>query len=249
MKKGLLILGFVLWAVASDAQSREDLICNRTQTVPTRTKTLWNGFVFAVTRMPGAVPELACTAELRDPAGRVVFGDSGYSAGLDESALDVDNDGKPDAVVFVDSGGGNLGFWEYTVISFSPKPHIVATLSGPTLHFERDSDGKTVIRNTELFYGLTSTNADAPAIEAYRQFRSGRLVDVTADHCKSIASKPTDSDLSRVLQSLYCGQVDEALQQIRQKWPAQDQPRLVSQIKSDMELRRPDIARRMTNWN
>ena len=249
MKKGLLILCFVLWAGASEAQSGEDLICNRTQTVPTRTKTLWNGFVFAVTRMPGAVPELACTAELRDPAGRIVFGDSGYSAGLEESALDVDNDGKPDVVLVVDSGGGNLGFWEYTVISFSPRPHIVATLSGPILHFERDSDGKTFLINKEVFYGLTSSNADAPAIEAYRQFRSGKLVDVTAEHCKLIPSRPIDSDLSRVLQSLYCGQVDEALQQIRQKWPADEQPRLISQIKSDMELRRPDIARRMTNWN
>jgi len=198
--------------------------------------------------MPGAVPELACTAELRDPAGRIVFGDSGYSAGLEESALDVDNDGKPDVVLVVDSGGGNLGFWEYTVISFSPRPHIVTTLSGPILHFERDSDGKTFLINKEVFYGLTSSNADAPAIEAYRQFRSGKLVDVTAEHCKLIPSRPIDSDLSRVLQSLYCGQVDEALQQIRQKWPADEQPRLVSQIKSDMELRRPDIARRMTNW-
>jgi len=69
-----------------------------------------------------------------------------------------------------------------------------------------------------------------------------------SEHCKLIPSRPIDSDLSRVLQSLYCGQVDEALRQIRQKWPADEQPRLVSQIKSDMELRRPDIARRMTNW-
>ncbi|HYR87540.1 MAG TPA: hypothetical protein VE422_25890 [Terriglobia bacterium] len=249
MKKRLLIFCFVLWAGTCEAQSSEGLICKGSQAAPTLTKTLWNGFVVAVTRVPGAVPELACTAELRDPAGRTVFGDSGYTAGLDESGVDVDNDGKPDVVLVVDSGGGNLGFWEYTIISFSSRPRIVATLSGPILHFERDSDGKTVIRNTEVFYGLTSTNADAPAIDAYRQFRSGRLVDVTADHCKSIPSKPTDSDLSRVLQNLYCGQVDLALQQIREKWPVPEQARLRSQIKSDMELRRPDIARRMTNWN
>ena len=72
-----------------------------------------------------------------------------------------------------------------------------ATISGPILHFERDKAGKVLIRNTEVFYGLTATNVDAPAIDAYRQFQSAHLT-----RANGVQTVKTDIPMQTVKQSI-----------------------------------------------
>jgi len=136
---------------------------------------------------------------------------------------------------------------EYTVISFSPKPHAAAKLPMP-FDFTSGNDGRTLIRATEAFYALGDSMADAPTVTIMRQFRAGQLVDVTAEFCTSILSEQADSKFSLVLQNLYCGQFEQASRLIRENWTDTEQAPIRARIKKEVEARWPDIARRMTNW-
>ena len=138
-----------------------------------------------VTIAPSPKPdevEEACTAEVRDRSGKLVFQSQGFNAEFtDTNGRDIDNDGHPDIVVGTDTGGGNRCCWEYVVISPVPRPHVVVKL--PPAHFESDDDGKTVIWTTIAFYDLGPSMAESPVVEQAQQFRKGRLEDVTSEYC------------------------------------------------------------------
>jgi hypothetical protein len=137
-----------------------------------------------VTIAPSAKPEdveEACTADVRDRSGKVVFQSQGFNTELmDTAGRDIDNDGHPDIVVGTDTGGGNRCCWGYVVISPVPRPRVVAKL--PPARFE-DDNGKTVIWTTVAFYDLGPSMAESPVVEQAQQFRKGRLEEVTADYC------------------------------------------------------------------
>jgi hypothetical protein len=186
---------------------------------------------------------------VRNKAGGTVFTAEGFGTRLHpDSGRDIDNDGKPDAIVGVDTGGGNRCCWEYTILSFSPGPHIVAKLPPVEFDFTSDAAGKTLIRETEAFYDLGNSMADAPTVTIVRQFRSGRLLDVTAEYCRSILSEPADNEMALVLQNLYCGEFKVASRLIREKWPASEQAVVRSRIKKEVEVHWPEIAHQMTDW-
>jgi hypothetical protein len=138
-----------------------------------------------VTIAPSPKPEDvedACTAEVRDRGGKVVFQSQGFNTELmDTNDRDIDNDGHPDIVVGTDTGGGNRCCWGYAVISPVPRPHVVVKL--PPAHFEPDDNGKTVIWTTVAFYDLGPSMAESPVVEQAQQFRKGRLEEVTSEYC------------------------------------------------------------------
>src|SRR5688572_27034114 len=85
---------------------------------PTST-TLTNGVVVAVRSVGGNNPDLACEVSVRDRNGRSVFNDRGFDTAIHPATgRDIDNDGRPDVVVGVDTGGNDRCCWEYPVISF-----------------------------------------------------------------------------------------------------------------------------------
>jgi hypothetical protein len=245
-----ITLVLLLWVEVAYPQSRveTELACYQSRQNRTQTKTLSNGFVVVVS--PGSDDaEQACRIRVRDKTGRVVFTGEGFNTRLHpDSGRDIDNDGKPDAIVGVDTGGGNRCCWEYTIISFSPSPHVVAKLPPIAFDFTSDREGKTLIRETEAFYDLGNSMADSPTVTIVRQFRSGQLMDVTSDYCKSILSEPADNEMSLVLQNLYCREFNEASRLIRDKWPTSEQAAVRARIKKEMEARWPEIARLMTDW-
>ena len=138
-----------------------------------------------VTIAPSPKPddvEEACTAEVRDRSGKVVFQSQGFNTELtDTNGRDIDNDGHPDIVVGTDTGGGNRCCWGYAVISPVPRPHLVAKL--PPAHFESDDNGTTVIWTTVAFYDLGPSMAESPVVEQAQQFRKGRLEEITSQYC------------------------------------------------------------------
>jgi hypothetical protein len=224
------------------------LSCYQSRERQTLTKTLWNGFV--VTVAPGSDDlDSACRITLRDSRGAIVFSDEGFNTELHPgTGRDIDNDGEPDAILGIDSGGGNRCCWEYTIISFSPQPHIIATLPPTSFEFTSDSNGRTLIRMTEPFYALGTSMAASPTVTVIQQFRSGKLADVTVEYCKAILSDPSESHTSNVLQHLYCGEIDEASRIIRDKWPVSEQASIRSRMKKEIEARWPEIAARLTDW-
>ena len=142
---------------------------------------------YTVTIAPTTDPgvEFGCRAEVRDNSGRVVFEGEGFNTRLHPSSgVDVDGDGHGDLVVGVDTGGGNRCCWEYHVISLHPAAREIAKFDNPG--FEPDSHGRTVIWTTVAFYGLGPSMAESPTLEIAEQFRSGRLVDVTAEYCDAL---------------------------------------------------------------
>ena len=152
------------------------------------TKTLTNGLVISVHSVGGDKPEQACEVLVRDRNGRTVFSDRGFNAEIHPAAgRDIDNDGRPDAVVGVDTGGGNRCCWEYPVISFNPAPHVLLKLPPAAFDFET-LPGKALIWTTAAFYELGPDMADSPAVETVHEFRPNGFVDVTADYCKRMLS-------------------------------------------------------------
>ena len=88
-----------------------------------------NGAVLTVRSTGVANPEQACEILVRDRKGRTLFSDRGFSAEIHPATgRDIDNDGRPDAVVGVDTGGANHCCWEYPVLSFNPTPRVLLRL-------------------------------------------------------------------------------------------------------------------------
>jgi hypothetical protein len=164
------------------------LSCQQGQADRTAKKTTIQ--TLAVTIAPSPKPEdveEACTAEVRDRGGKVVFQSQGFNTELmDTNGRDVDNDGHPDIVVGTDTGGGNRCCWAYAVISPVPRPHVVIKL--PPAHFESDENGKTVIWTTVAFYDMGPSMAESPVVEQAQQFRKGRLEEVTSEYCPAMLS-------------------------------------------------------------
>jgi hypothetical protein len=130
--------------------------------------------------------EFICSAQVRTSGDSVVWSSDGFRTRLDpETGTDLDGDGRAEAVVGVDSGGGNRGFWTYTVLRFLPLLQVAAELKY-TPFFSRDEGGRILIQELIPFYGLGPDMADSPVLVLVHQFRDGRLVDVTAERCPHI---------------------------------------------------------------
>jgi hypothetical protein len=148
------------------------------------TTTLANGVVITVRSTGIANPEQACEVLVRDRNGRTVFTDRGFTTEIHSATgRDIDNDGRPDAVVGVDTGGANRCCWEYPVISFSPTPRVLLKLPPAAFDFET-LPGKTLIWTTATFNDLGPDRTDSPTVETVREFRPNGFVDVTPDYCK-----------------------------------------------------------------
>jgi len=146
--------------------------------------TMANGIGITVRSAGGNNPEQACEVLVRDRNGRTVFTDRGFNAEIHPATgRDVDNDGRPDAVVGIDAGGGNRCCWEYPVISFNPSPHVLLKLPQLAAFDFETLPGKTLIWTTAAFYDLGPDMADSPTVETVHEFRPTGFIDVTPDYC------------------------------------------------------------------
>lgn len=178
----LAATAFLLAALpnAAVAQSMPD---DKPSCMPT-TKTLANGVVLTVRSAAGNRPERACEVVIRDRIGRTVFSDRGFNTEIHPATgSDIDNDGRPDAVVGVDTGGANRCCWEYPVISFNPTPRVLLKLPPATFDFDT-TPGKTLIWTTAAFPNLGPDMADLPSVETAHELRPSGFIDVTQDYCK-----------------------------------------------------------------
>ncbi len=149
-------------------------------------KTVANGVVITIRALGAADSEQACEILVRDRNGRNLFSDRGYNAEIHPvTGRDIDNDGRPDAVVGVDTSGGLGCCWEYPVISLGPPPRVLLKL--PPVAFDFDTlPGKTLIWTTAAFHNLGLDVADSPTVESVREFRPSGFIDVTANYCKRL---------------------------------------------------------------
>ena len=158
---------------------------------------------------PSDVDGSECTASVRDREGSVIWRAAGFGAGLDPwTGHDVDGDGLPDAMVTVDRGGGNRCCWHVHVLRLGTAPVTVDTLD-PNVFFRADEGGRTVLWDIVPFYELGPDMADAPLVRLARQYRGGRLVDVTAERCPTMLA-----DTARDLTTLRA-EWDEATPDLR----------------------------------
>ena len=164
-----------------------DLVCRKAasnnQTV---THTLSNGATITVRAVSPNELQQACEVSVRDRSGRTIFEDRGFNTRVDPATgRDIDNDGQPDAVVAVDTAGTTQGSWEFPVISFAPKPHLVLKLPPAIFDFQT-RPGKTLIWTLANFEGLTGSASDVSTVATVREFRPNGLIDVTREYCKAI---------------------------------------------------------------
>jgi hypothetical protein len=182
-----MMLIAVLGAAISLGQAVSEVACwseNRLESGPI-VRAYDTGYVLTIA--PSANPDLeyGCRVEVRDNSGRVVFAGEGFNTRLHpESGRDVDGDGHGDLIIGVDSGGGNRCCWEYSVISLYPAARVLAGFDNPA--FETDAQGRTVVWTTVALYDLGPSMAASPTLEIAEQFRSGQLVDVTAEYCDAM---------------------------------------------------------------
>ncbi len=146
--------------------------------------TLAGGVVVSVRSGGGNDPGLACEVLVRDRNGRAVFTDRAFNAEIHAATgRDIDNDGRPDIVLGVDTVGGNRCCWEYPVISLSPSPRVLLKLPPTTFDFETQP-GKTLVWTAAAFADLDPDADDPPTVAAVREFRPTGFIDVTQDYCK-----------------------------------------------------------------
>jgi hypothetical protein len=163
----------------------EEPACNQAKTDnKSLSRTLSNGVVITVRPVSGTTPQLPCEILVQDRNKRTIFADRGFSTEVHPATgRDIDNDGRPDAVLGVDAGGGNGCCWEYPVISFNPTPRVLVKLPAAAFDFETTA-GKTLIWTRAVFYDLGPDAADAPIVETVREFRPNGFIEVTQDYCK-----------------------------------------------------------------
>src|SRR5688500_12270656 len=88
-------------AIALTLTSVQSTTDNAPACKPT-TQTLANGVVITVRSAGGNSPGQACEVLVRDRNGRTVFTDRGFNTEIHPATgRDIDNDGRPDAVVGV----------------------------------------------------------------------------------------------------------------------------------------------------
>ena len=132
---------------------------------------------------PNDVDGGECVVSVRDSIGAEVWHATGFGAGLEPwTGHDVDGDGLPDAVITVDTGGGNRCCWEVHVLRMTPDSVRVDTLDVST-SFVEDVEARTMLWDVVPFYGLGPDMADSPVVRLARQYRGGHLVEVTAEKC------------------------------------------------------------------
>jgi hypothetical protein len=149
-------------------------------------QTLSNGVVITVGPVAGNPPDQACEVSVRDRSGRNIFTDRGFNTKVDPATgRDIDNDGRPDAVVGVDTGGKGHCCWEFPVISFSPSPRVLLKLPPATFDFETKA-GKTLIWTATTFPDWNPNASESPAVARVQELRPNGFIDVTADYCKAL---------------------------------------------------------------
>lgn len=135
--------------------------------------------------------ENVCEARVMDPAGKVAWHRSGFWAWLDGwTGRDVNGNGRPDAVIVIDVGGGNRCCREYTILDLGPTMDSLTTLRfEPDIFL--DAQGRTVFVEQVAFYDLGTSMADAPALMRVYQFRQGALVRITGEYCPGLLTDTT----------------------------------------------------------
>lgn len=173
------VLLIAVWLAAAP-QSTEDG-CRRGAPAAESTTRLEGGFTVRV-RPSGRSVE-PCEIVLEDRAGRSVFVSAGFSARIHPATgQDIDNDGRPDAVLGVDTRGERECCWEFAIVSLSANPRVLAKL--PAVEPDRaSSPGTTVIWLKSVFPELGPDEDDPPAAWTAHQFRSNGLIEVTRDLC------------------------------------------------------------------
>lgn|GEM_PF-325764 len=133
--------------------------------------------------------EFICSATVRDSADSVVWKDSGFRTRQDDwTGKDLDGDGEPDAVIGVDTGGGNRCCWGFALIRFSPAFEVMARIDFLPF-FANDDSGRVLIQQVVPFYDLGPDMASSPIVILVHQFRQGKLVDITQERCAKILGR------------------------------------------------------------
>jgi hypothetical protein len=174
----------------SSFEGRDETRCYYTDRAGTFARAaLPNGYQLHLERSTDdTAVETACSATVRDHANKVVWTVSGFGALLDDwTGRDIDGDGSADAVIALDTGGGNRCCWTYFVMTFVPGFRQSAALQFPPF-FQVDERGRTLIFESVPFYALGPTMAESPRVVLAHQFREGRLQDVTRERCEGILS-------------------------------------------------------------
>ena len=173
--------------VALGAQTEPDACEPGTAPGTSRLVTLPSGYQLELLRAADSVNvETGCMAILRNARDAVVWKKEGFQAAVDEwTGRDVDNDGAADAVIAVETGGGNRCCWTLWVLRFRPRFQVLGQLSFPA-YFDRDARGRTLIWEVMPFYDLGASLAESPTVIRAHQWRSGRRRDVTKEVCDHI---------------------------------------------------------------
>ena len=182
-----LLLGLSL--TPARAQFDANIACySYPRTTESYKKKLWDGYEISLGPVPHSL-EYGCTAAIYNSAGKVVFRTNGFGVVFDEhlTGEDIDGDGKPEVVFMTDQAGGAHCCWVYNVVSLFPKPHRLFDV-GENLgvHFQKDTEGKTII--WEGVGGTTeyTTGMDRPTAERVYRVQAGKLVDATPEFCADI---------------------------------------------------------------
>lgn len=179
-----LFSAFLALAQAPDA----DLVCRSSirDREQRATRTVQDGFAVTVWRKAeSAEREHACVIEVRDASGQIVLAREGFNTSVHaDSGRDVDNDGTADLILGHDSVGGSRCCWAYTVLSLKPTPRVVGAFADAW--FEGDAARRTVIWSIRSFEDLGPSMSQPPSIAIARQYRDGRMVDITSEYCGAI---------------------------------------------------------------
>ena len=157
------------------------------ETNPPVTQSLANGVTITVRSVEGSPPAQACEVSVKDRSGREIFADRGFGASINPATgRDIDNDGRPDAVVGIDTGGRKDCCWDFAVISFSPMPRVLLKLPAATFDFDT-KPGSTLVWTSANFTDLNPTGGDSPIVVATaHEFQTKGFIDVTLDFCKPL---------------------------------------------------------------
>ena len=178
----------LVMTLAAGPPQRSDSRCYYTDKPgTTRRLALPNGYRAEFVRAPDSTyAEEACTAVIRDAKDKEVWRATGFGAELsDWSGRDIDNDGTPDAVLAIDTGGGNKCCWGYHVFRLTPRFGVIANFEFVPF-FDVDERGRTILLEIVPFYDMGPNMAESPTVTLVSQFRDSKLVDITIEQCTRI---------------------------------------------------------------
>ncbi len=195
-QSSIIVIGLVAFAggtTDSFAQVSSDLTCHYTNPPGAFVESaLPDGHhVRLVRSQDPSEMESACVATVSDSRAAVIWTATGFGTTVyDGTGRDLDGDGRGDAVIGVDTGGGNRCCWTYFVLKFSPRFQIAAELNYPPF-FESDATGRALFFEIVPFYALGPDMASSPTLIRAHQFRAGRFEDVTLERCDDILTNTT----------------------------------------------------------